>query len=360
MTPEQRQATPPWGTQDVPDEQQIVTSPSSSGVQMSTKTPPYPGDVPMQGSSVSGNPSAPAEASRLLRSNDVGAGRLAQNRGISGLAQNSSVTANDPSYPGDMQPSARAAAYGLPTKGYHGTVKDFGDFQNNPGDYMLDRGLGTHFAKDPEVSNSFVMDRVNGRDVGPKEGGRVIQAYLPDEKDMLTVDQPPYEWAKGRTDIPPGRGVLSDQTAIERMIAMEAYRKDPSILARYLTQARRVPEAQAGQMAADLAAGKSIKMPLEGDELFDMPRFIDNYGGKPYNDADRKRITQLARKSWMDQGYKGLKYVNTSPMEMATAKDPTSYIVFDPANIRSSSANFDPAKKASTDFMHARGGKVSR
>lgn len=48
MTPEQRRATPPWETQDVPDIDQIVRSPMSGGVQMSVtpKRVPYPGDEP--------------------------------------------------------------------------------------------------------------------------------------------------------------------------------------------------------------------------------------------------------------------------------------------------------------------------
>ena len=41
---------------------------------MSTKTPPYPGDVPMQGSSVSGTTPEQVDPSRLLRSNDVETG----------------------------------------------------------------------------------------------------------------------------------------------------------------------------------------------------------------------------------------------------------------------------------------------
>lgn len=77
MTPEQRRATPPWETQDVPDDQQIVRSPSSSGVQMSMKpkTPPYPGDSPVKNSTVSGNPLAASAGDRLsLRSNRVESG----------------------------------------------------------------------------------------------------------------------------------------------------------------------------------------------------------------------------------------------------------------------------------------------
>jgi hypothetical protein len=61
-----------------------------------------------------------------------------------------------------------------------------------------------------------------------------------------------------------------------------------------------------------------------------LDHFLANYGGRPYNDADRAALVTTAKQSWMDQGYAGIKYVNTSPMENATATNPTSYIVFDP------------------------------
>jgi hypothetical protein len=35
-----------------------------------------------------------------------------------------------------------------------------------------------------------------------------------------------------------------------------------------------------------------------------------------------------------EQGYVGLKYINTSPMETAQAKDPTSYVIFNPQTVR--------------------------
>ena len=44
-------------------------------------------------------------------------------------------------------------------------------------------------------------------------------------------------------------------------------------------------------------------------------------------------MARIARQSWQNQGYKGLRYTNTSPMETmpeAGVKVPTSYVVFDP------------------------------
>src|ERR1019366_4073262 len=74
---------------------------------------------------------------------------------------------------------------------FHGTTKAFEKFApGDPTEFMLDRALGPHFAKDPEIANNFVIERVNGRDVGPKEGGRIIPVVLsPDEK-FLPANQP--------------------------------------------------------------------------------------------------------------------------------------------------------------------------
>lgn len=216
---------------------------------------------------------------------------------------------------------------------YHGTTKEFDHFQVFD-DYMLDRALGVHFAQDPYLANSFVMERVNGREVGAKPGGRVIKAKLPGDS-YLTVDQPEIDHLKGRTDVPLWRRVATDQRAIERAVMKVAYQRDPQMLMRYLRDARNIPALKAASLARGLANGQVVDIP--GDGQYDLDKFLNNYGGKPYNDTDRKRAVQVARDVWKGQGYKGLKYINTSPMEMAGVGDPTSYIVFDPVDIKYSS-----------------------
>lgn len=210
---------------------------------------------------------------------------------------------------------------------FHGTTKAFEKFA--PGDkteFMLDRALGPHFAKDPEIANSFVIERVNGRDVGPKEGGRIIPVVLPSDEHFLQTSQPKFDWAEKNPALKEWEGRPSDQSVIEQMVAKEGFMKDPAILERYLQQARALPADKAAEVARDLVAGK--KADIDGGS--DMDRFVRNYGGRPYNDADRARIAELAKQSWIDKGYEGIKYTNTSPMENATATNPTSYIVFNP------------------------------
>lgn len=230
-----------------------------------------------------------------------------------------------------FNPTEARDSAGKWTIAYHGATKDFQKF--NPGDsheFMLDRALGPHFAKDPEIANSFTIERVNGRDIAPKEGGRIIPVRLPPDDKFLVADQPRYDWAKDKPDVKEWQARETDQNAIEKMVAAEAYKKDPSMLERYLQQARALSADKATEVAHDLVAGN--KADIDGGS--DLNRFLNNYGGRPYNDADRARMVDLARQSFQDQGYKGIKYINTSPMENATATDPTSYIVFNPDDVR--------------------------
>lgn len=200
--------------------------------------------------------------------------------------------------------------------GYHGTTADFIGFKVDDSEYMIDRALGVHFAADPEVCNSFIENRINGRLDGMKPGGRIIRVLLPDASRFLQVPQRKYE--SGATE--------SDQRAIEIMAVAVAYKRDPSLLQRYLVQARHIDPHEAPALAVGLADGKTVTIPH--DKAYDLQSFLSNYGGKPFNDADRIQVVRLARQSWLRQGYAGLRYINTSPMEMATANDPTSYIVF--------------------------------
>ncbi len=222
---------------------------------------------------------------------------------------------------------------GEETVAYHGTTKDFTEFKaGDPQEYMIDRALGPHFAKDPEIANSFVIERVNGRDIGPKEGGRIIPVTLPSEDKFLVADQPKYDWAKDMPDVKEWQARTTDQSAIEKMVAKEGFKQDPAMLQRYLEQARAMTPDKAAMAASDLVAGKQAD--VNESSKMDLDRFVNNFGGKPYNDADRARMVDLARASFQAKGYKGIKYINTSPMENAKGGDPTAYIVFDPKDVK--------------------------
>jgi hypothetical protein len=73
-------------------------------------------------------------------------------------------------------------------------------------------------------------------------------------------------------------------------------------------------------------------------------------GGMAFGETAGEMI-EHARKAWRDEGYKGLIYQNTNPGETRHAKDFTSYVVFEPSDIRSRFAAFDPAKIADPDLL---------
>tara|TARA_R110000868_G_scaffold57531_5_gene177634 strand:- start:332 stop:2377 length:2046 start_codon:yes stop_codon:yes gene_type:complete len=288
---------------------------------------------------------------------------------------------------GKTSPSKATA---LTTDAFHGTRYDFPAFVNNPNQvargetnskFILDQALGTHFAKDPKVSNTFVMDRA-GEAI---EGGSIIPAKIPDEKTFLEAKQDLLPYIKDRATPRGPSTVHSDQDTIEKMIAAEGYKLRPDLLTRYLVQDRKLPEDVAASISKRLAKGKSVrlkefdvpdavsgppefKFPIKGvkkspweidkDKKVNLEQFLNNYGGKPHNVEDRAALVDTARKSWQDKGYTGLKYLNTSQRETEFAKDPTSYIVFDPKHTRSRFAQFNPADVESSDLLKSHGGPV--
>lgn len=233
------------------------------------------------------------------------------------------------------------------TAAYHGTTSPIDRFRGlgEPRDqHMPDRMLGYHFAKDPAVSNSFIMERVNDGEHGAKLGGRMMPVRLPHESKFLDLDQPHYDHAKGK---PRGAGTVeTDQLAVAKAIAAEAYPKRPDILAKFLETARNVPKADAEVMARDLVAGKTVDLPHDGPH--DLKRLISNFtGAMPYEAGLKRELVRAARESWQEQGYKGIKYTNTSPMETmksAGVKDPTSYLVFDPQDVKGRFTDQRPTK----------------
>lgn len=265
-----------------------------------------------------------------------------------------------PEFTTDLTPAqieANRAVY--PTRAYHGTPSAHGEegafttFRDaNAGDeYMLDRRLGAHFAKDPAMSNTFLYE-MGDTDIFPNKGAHILPVQLPAEHEFLDVDQPLIPWTDPNSPDfrPPPEGVAreplrhTDQRAIEELVALEAYRRDPDLLARYLVQARNVSPSDAPRLTQEFLKGSEVALPYD-DKPRTLSDFLRNYGGNPYNDADRARVVELAREALKEKGYKGLRYYNTSPSETRKAADKTAYIVFDPQRDVKSTMNrgtFDP------------------
>lgn len=216
-------------------------------------------------------------------------------------------------------------ATGKWTAVYHGTTASFDDaLQPSATNYMLNNMLGVHVARDPGITDSFVIERVNGKDIGPKPGGRVLKLRL-DESKMLTVPQERYnEW-----------NIQSDQDAIEKMIEVTGYREKPELFTKFLEQARNAKPEEAKAITEAMMRGEKFRDPVDSEKAYSLEDYARNFGPKPFNDEDRKALTLAARAKWQSEGYEGLKYENTSPMETAGVKDKTCFVVFDPKTLKS-------------------------
>ena len=233
------------------------------------------------------------------------------------------------------------------TPAYHGTTAPFEEFAAEPSEsYMPDRMLGHHFAKDPAVSNAFIMNRYNEAEHDPKPGGRIIPVNLPAESHFLPVEQPQYDWAREQGLPVTNRNIASDQTEIAKMIANEAFPQNPGYLARSLQDNLAMPEDHAWETAHGLIKGGTVR---DGGRDYTLREYINNrLGAFPFDAAMKRDMTRIARENWQKQGYKGLRYTNTSPMETmpeAGVKDPTSYVLFDPKDAVSRWAPQEPSPR---------------
>jgi hypothetical protein len=221
---------------------------------------------------------------------------------------------------------------------FHGTtrpIEKFSQLGEPEETFNPDRMLGYHFAKDPAVSNAFVMERINEEERGAQESGHIIPVLIPGDQHMLEVPQPQYEWAAKKGLPRTNNNIETDEVAIAKMIAREAYPSHPEILAKFLENRHMSPD-EAKTAAKTIVEGGTAHLPLDGPH--NLERLVNNFIGAFPTDVGLKRqLVRTAREHWQKQGYKGLKYINTSPMEtMATAgvKDPTSFVVFNPKHVR--------------------------
>ncbi len=205
---------------------------------------------------------------------------------------------------------------------YHGTVHNFSQFMVPKENYMLDRELGIHLAKDPNIAHSFIELRTNGRLDGYKDNGRIIKGTIPEDHEFYEIPQPMYPHAVD-TDWPLSKKVKTDQAAIETEIAVHGFANNHDLLVKHLKTARGMDESEAQNTALHINSNQT-----------EARKFFNNYGGRPFDQKDRGILVKAAIKKWQSLGYKGVRYINTSPMETMNATDFTSYVVFDPNDIK--------------------------
>jgi hypothetical protein len=259
MTPDQRRATPPWETQDVPDEQQIVRF-GAGGPSLMAALGGKSDALPMD------------EASRM----------------------------------------ARALEQGYDTDAYHGTTKSFDEF-----DPSLTNDIGMHFGTQGQA-NVAAAHPATGRIM---DGANVIPAKLKIQNPLRVGDE---FSTLGRQFI-----------ARAKKLTLE-------------TPGFRANEAE--RAAIYEAAKQADKARRRGGGDWNIQLNKDNERHRvAYEDAG-KRFWDTVQASAKRQGYDGLVYSNR------VEGKGDSYVVFEPSQVRSRFAAFDPAKRDSANLLAARVG----
>ena len=250
---------------------------------------------------------------------------------------------------------------GEPLVVYHGTMKEFEEFdpEKAGGKFgTMDQMLGPHFSADPNTASAFTFDKRKGW-VSPRldnsEGGNIMPVYLSVDK-LRPINQT----VDGKT--------VTDSVAIHADIIDVAMSTDKVLFSTWASKSRGIEPEESGKIFDNLSAGKSIS----GSEFSSVAHFdldssrglartavgayVENFdNGLTMLGQDGKRnVVRSYKKEMAAQGYGGIKYINTAPMETKYApgavKDVSAYIVFDKggeygARIKSATGNkgaFDP------------------
>lgn len=239
---------------------------------------------------------------------------------------------------------------------YHGTQADFSEFRNDPQQHSLSLGLGIHVAKDPAISNSeYFTARGGDPRHGGRPGGNVMpMKTVPDEK-FFPIHQP-YDPDMG--------DYYHDDWAIRNEIMAHVYQNNPDLFVKDMMQQRKISKEEALNAHEKLSNGERWHDPSGGSAI-NFRGLVKNYALQPYSPEDREMAIRQFRKDLRDQGYEGVKYINTSTEETKNAKDKTSYIVFPDEKqpgewfpLRSRFAKFNPEDSHKADITKADGGEV--
>lgn len=238
---------------------------------------------------------------------------------------------------------------------YHGTVstKDFNIFKmsKDADTKPFDAILGTHVSETPEIANKFAEDvykrqpRAFGRDASgmlredlalkPGDaGGRVLKLHA-DIRNPKVIDQT-RKYAEH-----------SDQYAIAADL-WDTVGNDKSLFVAWAERARNITKKEAEDLFEKLSKGM-------GDAEGHFPRvtpgeYIADHDSAgfllpkegPYS---KVAVAKMYKKKLKEQGYDAIKYQNTAPLETRGVRNKTSYIVFEPTQLKSATGNrgtFDP------------------
>jgi hypothetical protein len=255
---------------------------------------------------------------------------------------------NTPEFKSWFKQSKVVNSDGSPKVVYHGTRAD-DDFTafRTPTERefpTLDQMLGNHFADSDDLAESFTMMSAGA------EQGRVIPAYLSIQNPRIA----PQRMLDNGT-------LEHDAYAINRDIINTVFPKDEQLFVDWITRARMVTEEWGREIFQRLSRGESIGEDdyngVAGHDLsigrwegqHPVASYLGNYdsGLNHLKFAEKTRVIEAYKAEMRKQGFDGIQYTNTAPMEIIdTPEDKrTCWIAFEPTQIKSATGNsgkFDP------------------
>lgn len=203
---------------------------------------------------------------------------------------------------------------------YHGTDKGFEEFSPKTGL----SGRASYFTDNPEVASAYAMGDVRYKKRGP-EGSQVIPAFV--------------------------RGNLLSRETLTRQAEADIWKQ---------IEKDQLKKAKPGTLKYEMLTDPRIQK--NSDNLLSMSDADYMALNSAYNYfpqlMEELAETKKTEKILKGLGYDGVKGVETlySPRNMLGDVQYNSIAIFDPKNIRSVNAAFDPAKTGSSNLMAGVGG----
>jgi hypothetical protein len=254
---------------------------------------------------------------------------------------------NTPAFKRWFRNSQVVDEHGKPLIVYHGTgADDFTHFatHDNPDPYAnLDEMLGSHFAEDPTLTESFLKERVGWGEEQYKHHARVYPVFLSIQKPRVA----PQRIIKATGELE------HDATAINRDILDTAMPHLKDVFVRWAGKSRGVTPEQASEAFDRLNRGESIgKDEYNGVMHHDVTHeyhahhanhvgaFLGNYdsGLLMLSREDKQKVVDTYKGELARMGYDGISYVNTAPMEKGKHSQ-KCWLAFTPGQIKSATGN---------------------
>jgi hypothetical protein len=218
------------------------------------------------------------------------------------------VTTESPMMVGEPK-ATQPGAPKQPIVAYHGTTKDFaiGEIKTTDESIVPDRLIGSHFSIDPSVASNFAKG----------EGGNVKQVVL-DIKNPRELPQ----------KIHPNGEMASDQWSFQVDMARMVFPRRKDLFVDYWSSMRSMPKEEVSRIYDKIKNGEEINWEnnLTDKGIYTFEDIADNYGMLISDKKMSNEFVNEYKNALSDLGYDGIKYKNTSPMEMQGAKDNTTYI----------------------------------